>query len=135
MSEPATHIDNAIDDMTSENPSPRGKRAMERLAADVERAGQKQPSDPYQVRFSEPLDEFLVMYVPHNDAVIRYHKSMKQDALDQCEMLNAAHARSAAPDLLAACERVMQLQVAWNSDDEVFTQVRAAIAKAKGGAS
>lgn len=36
---------------------------------------------------------------------------------------------AAAPDLLAACKRVMQLQVTRN-DDEAFAQVRAAIAKA-----
>lgn len=39
---------------------------------------------------------------------------------------------AAAPDLLAACERVMQLAVA-NEGDEVFDQVRAAITRATNG--
>lgn len=38
---------------------------------------------------------------------------------------------AAAPDLLAACERVLQLAVSVGGD-EVFAQVRAAVAKAGG---
>ena len=41
---------------------------------------------------------------------------------------------AAAPDLLAACERVMQLAVSVEGD-EVFSQVKVAIAKARGETS
>jgi hypothetical protein len=38
---------------------------------------------------------------------------------------------AAAPDLLAACRRVMQLAIAYQGD-EIFAEVKAAVAKAEG---
>jgi hypothetical protein len=47
------------------------------------------------------------------------------------EDIDNANLIAAAPEMLEALERVLQLQIS-ESNDEIFAEVRAAIAKAKG---
>jgi len=54
--------------------------------------------------------------------------------MDRAEREANANILAAAPDLLAACKRIAQLQVT-DSDDEAFKQLRSAITRAEGGAA
>jgi co-chaperonin GroES (HSP10) len=80
-----------------------------------------------EVQASFVIDEYFVRQ-PESDTAIA-SDILNPDTGEPSE----ANARliAAAPEMLDALERVLQLQIS-ESDDEIFAEVRAAIAKAKG---
>jgi hypothetical protein len=96
---------------------------------------------PYGVRWFSGLDQFAVMH-PSGDAVARFVKTMKSDALELCDQLNTAYAqgqRAANERLVEACQEAyhhfrmlskVDHSVTW---EELANQMQAALSAHAGG--